>query len=176
MRYNILIQAKGKIAQSESNMSAEINNITQLDEADISRINQFLADNNQQVFTQAQINFIANRDELDVLGLATHCNLIRGYFGSFSHIHNSPLYSDVNGYDYDTLADEELEGVNKEDYSEADYSDLVKEIKAKYKASVAESGIILSSGTGESDVLFLNLRAEPIFIKHVVFNQWQCIL
>ena len=170
MHYNRHIQTKGKIAKWESNMRAEINNITQLDEEDISRINQFLADNNQQIFTKEQINFIENCEELDVLGLAKHCNLIRGYFGSFSHIHNSPLYSDVNGYDYDTLADEELESLNKEDYSESDYSALVKEIKAKYKASVAESGIILRSGTGESEVLFLNLHAEPIFIKHVVFN------
>ena len=151
-------------------MNKIINKISQLDEKEISAINLYLVENGQPVFTNEQLNFLSNIDQLDVLGLATHCNLIRGFFGSFSHIHNSPLYGNVDGDDYDILADEELVGVNKDDYSEADYNDIVKQIKAKHKACVAESGIILSSGAGNSDVLFLNLRAEPIFIKHVIFN------
>lgn len=151
-------------------MNNVINKISQLDEKEISAINLYLVENVQPVFTEEQLNFLSNIDQLDVLGLANHCNLIRGFFGSFSHIHNSPLYGNVDGYDYDSLTDEELVGVNKEDYSEADYCDLVKQIKTKHQASVAQTGIILNSGTGRSDVLFLNLRAEPIFIKHVSFN------
>lgn len=153
-------------------MCDELLKLSQLNLEQIQGINQFLIDNNQPEFTADQINFLANIEQLDVLGLRTSSNLIRGYFGSFDHIHPSPLHSDVNGYDYDELTDCELETINKDDYSESDYKELVKEIKLKHKAKMAVSGLVLSSGTGRSDVLFLNAHHHPLFIKFVNFSNW----
>lgn len=145
-------------------------NISQLNTAQIEAINAFLVKQNQSAFTEAQINFLTNIDDLDVLGLAAHCNLIRGYLGCFSHLHPHPLYQNQNGVNYDDLMDEFIEEINKESYGLEEYNNLTKNQREKYKAQMAHHGIILSSGTGRSDVLFLNKEYQPVFLKHIIFN------
>lgn len=151
-------------------MTTELTTIAQLNTAQIEAINTFLIEKNQATFTDAQINFLANIEELDVLGLATHCNLIRGYLGNFSYLHPLPLYQDENGKDYDDLMDEFLESIDKESYTQEDYDSMTKNQREIYKAQMAHHGVILSSGTGRSDVLFLNKDFQPVFIKFIIFN------
>lgn len=151
-------------------MTIETNTVSQLTTAQIEAINAFLAEHNQQIFSDEQITFLANIETLDVLGMATHCNLVRGYFGSFSHIHPMPLYGDAEGVSYDDLMDEFLERIDKTEYEQDEYEALKKAERETYKAKMAHHGVILSSGTGRSDVLFLNKDFHPVFIKFIVFN------
>lgn len=150
-------------------MSTKLETIAQFDSAQISAINAYLVAENKAEFNPAQIHFLANLREVDVLGLSTHCNLIRGYLGDFEALCPHPLYVDINDRDYDDLMDEFKESLNPSDYDDAAYKALLLEKREEYRATMSHYGLILFSGAGESDVLFLNKALQPLYTKYIRF-------
>lgn len=151
-------------------MNNPIGIIAQLKAEQIVLINDYLKQHSLEAFSEAQLTFLNNIEEMDPLGLAVHCNLIRGYLGSFEHIPLSPLNWDENGNDCDSLMEEWLDSLNENDYATADLEELKSETLNEFKLQIAHHGLILSSGTGSSEVLFLNSEYQPLFLKFIRFN------
>ena len=139
-----------------------INSIIDLSAKKIDTINQHLSANRLEIFSLAQLNFIKNIDDLDVLGMSKQCVGIRGYFYQKS---TSDFYLNVDGLDYDSLMDGFMDGLNIDDYSPADLEELKSNQKEIHKDQMVHHALILQSSGPKLNLplLYLNRNFEPLY-------------
>ena len=141
--------------------------ITDLHPDKIQEINAFLVANKKQNFSLAQLSFIRNMDELDVIGLSQGYSGIRGYFLKYS---NRDFNRDKNGKTCDTLLNDFMDSLNEDDYSSSDLENLKKVQRDLYKAEIVQYGLVLTSShiNRGLTVLYLNKKCKPLYIRHVI--------
>lgn len=117
-----------------------LDTIAELSAKQIAAINTYLDEMNRQVFTEKQINFLADVDANDPLNLADECACIRGYFAD--------------------LSDSELIGKTAHGVAADEDNQL---------AGAAYGVILVTCQNPNADVLLLNAEFEPLFIDYVRF-------